>query len=172
MELKESVTLNRNLTMFAFKTLRIALLVCCSVLDGYSQNPKFKVIAFFTAKQDQAHISFVQEANQWFPVMAKKYNFSYESTSDWQNLNSAFLTKYQVVVFLDTRPEDPVQRAEFKAYMDHGWRLDGLSLRWLCPDTFNISGQLGLVQQHLSRIGLIRQQYMETYFSDPSSRRP
>jgi hypothetical protein len=99
----------------------IAMLIYgCSVLNASSRNSKFRVIAFFTAKQDQAHISFVHEANRWFPEMATKYNFSYESTSDWQNLNSDFLAKYQVVVFLDSRPEDPAQRAAFKEYMDHG----------------------------------------------------
>ena len=112
--------MNRNSMMFAFKAISVALLIACSVLEANGRNPKFKVIAFFTAKQDQAHFSFVREANQWFPEMAKKYNFIYESTSDWQNLNSDFLAKYQVVVFLDTRPEDPLQRAAFKEYMDHG----------------------------------------------------
>jgi uncharacterized protein len=33
-----------------------------------TQKPKpFKAIAFYTAKNDQAHISFVHEANRWFP---------------------------------------------------------------------------------------------------------
>jgi hypothetical protein len=96
------------------------LIYDCSAVNANTRNPKFRVIAFFTAKQDQAHISFVHEANRWFPEVGKKYNFSYESTSNWQNLNSAFLAKYQVVVFLDTRPEDPAQRAAFKEYMDHG----------------------------------------------------
>ena len=76
--------------------------------------------AFFTAKLDQAHISFVHEANQWFPQQATKYNFSYDTTSNWNNLNSDFLAGYQVVVFLDTRPEDPAQRAAFQTYMEHG----------------------------------------------------
>ena len=114
----------RAFTVCALKVLRafgIAVLICgCSVLNANSRNPKFRVIAFFTAKQDEAHISFVHEANRWFPEVGKKYNFSYESTSNWQNLNSEFLAKYQVVVFLDTRPEDAAQRAAFKEYMDHG----------------------------------------------------
>src|SRR6185312_6220992 len=113
-------SMNRTINRSALKALSITVLICCSVVDANSRNPKFRVIAFFTAKQDQAHISFVQVANRWFPEMAAKYNFSYQSTSDWQNLNSDFLTKYQVVVFLDSRPEDPAQRTAFKAYMDHG----------------------------------------------------
>jgi hypothetical protein len=116
--------MNRTFTLSVLKALRasgISVLICvCSTVTANNSNPKFRVIAFFTAKQDQAHISFVNEARSWFPKIAAKYNFSYECTSNWQNLNSDFLAKYQVVVFLDTRPEDPGQRAAFKAYMDHG----------------------------------------------------
>ena len=75
----------------------------------------FHVIAFYTARNDQAHISFVHEANKWFSKMAKRYNFTYDSTKDWTNMNAKFLTKYQAVVFLDTRVEDPTQRKAFEA---------------------------------------------------------
>jgi hypothetical protein len=80
----------------------------------------FKVIAFYTAREDKAHISFVHEANRWFPEMAKKYGFVYDSTNDWSMMNDGFLARYQVVVFLDTRPDDPQQRAAFERYMQHG----------------------------------------------------
>jgi hypothetical protein len=84
------------------------------------QAPKFKVIAFYTAKNDHAHISYVQEANKWFPMMGARYNFSYDATSDWNNMNAGFLSHYQVVLFLDTRPEEPAQRAAFRQYMENG----------------------------------------------------
>lgn len=83
-------------------------------------KPAFKVIAFYTAKNDQAHISFVHEANRWFSKTAMKYNFTYDSTDNWNNLNTRFLEDYQVVIFLDTRPDSSVQRASFKEYMDKG----------------------------------------------------
>ncbi|RZK70150.1 MAG: ThuA domain-containing protein [Pedobacter sp.] len=84
------------------------------------RKSKFNVIAFYTGKNDQAHVSFVHEANKWFPKMALKHGFSYDSTSNWNNLNAKFLTKYQVVLFLDTRPEDPAQRKAFEEYMKTG----------------------------------------------------
>ncbi|WAC14277.1 ThuA domain-containing protein [Dyadobacter pollutisoli] len=84
------------------------------------KKPDFKVIAFFTGKNDKAHISFVKEAHQRFPEMARKNNFTYDSTSNWTNLNSEFLSHYQVVLFLDTRPEAPEQREAFKKYMESG----------------------------------------------------
>ena len=80
----------------------------------------FRVIAFYTAKNDAAHISYVHEANRWFPQIAKQYHFTYDSTNSWSNLNDSFLSRYQVVLFLDTRPEDSLQRAAFRRYMENG----------------------------------------------------
>lgn len=103
----------------------IALMLSCFHLSflcvaGAQEHTKFSVIAFYTAKNDQAHISFVHEANRRFPELARKYHFRYDSTSNWKNLNAAFLKKYQVVLFLDTRPEAPGQRAAFEHYMKNG----------------------------------------------------
>jgi uncharacterized protein len=95
---------------------------CLQPSAAYTQNnPKgFRVIAFYTAKEDLAHISFVHEANSWFPKMAVVYHFSYDSTNDWNNLNASFLSNYQVVIFLDTRPDDSAQRRVFESYMKNG----------------------------------------------------
>lgn len=107
--------------MAALQASRIAALIyCCSALSASHSKPKFRVLAFYTAKQDPAHISFVREAERWFPEMAAKYHFTYDATSNWHDLNASFLSHYEVVVFLDTRPEGPAQRAAFQAYMEHG----------------------------------------------------
>ncbi|MDQ6871377.1 MAG: ThuA domain-containing protein [Gemmatimonadota bacterium] len=113
--------MNRAVTTTGLKAFGIAALIYgCSGLRVNSITPEFRVIAFFTGKEDQAHISFLHEAEQWFPEIAAKYNFSFDTTSNWDNLNSEFLSRYQVVVFLDTRPEKPAQRAAFQSYMEHG----------------------------------------------------
>jgi len=89
-------------------------------VNAQTPTPRFKAIAFYTARNDKAHISFVHDANQWFPKMAAKYNFSYDSTKNWNNMNAQFLSRYQVVIFLDTRPDDPAQRTAFQKYMENG----------------------------------------------------
>jgi uncharacterized protein len=94
--------------------------LCFFSVKAQSSAPKFKVIAFYTGKNDLAHISFVHEANKWFPKMAAQYNFTYDTTTNWSNLNSNFLSHYQVVFFLDTRPEVPAQREAFQSYMENG----------------------------------------------------
>lgn len=93
----------------------------CIVLFANAQHTKpFKVIGFYTAKQDAAHISYVHEANDWFLKTGSTYGFVYDSTNDWSKLNISFLSAYQVVLFLDTRPEAPEQRKAFQEYMENG----------------------------------------------------
>ena len=101
-------------------TMLCTLCLCYSNIEAQDHAPQFKVIAFYTGKDDLAHVSFVHEANQWFPKMAAQYHFSYEATTNWNDLNTNFLSHYQVVLFLDTRPEVPAQREAFQKYMEQG----------------------------------------------------
>ena len=87
-------------------------------LGSAQQLPK--VIAFYTAKNDLAHISFVKEALPWFENQAEKVGFEFSSTSDWKDMNEGNLNKYQLVVFLDSRPEQADQREAFESYMRNG----------------------------------------------------
>ena len=82
--------------------------------------PRFEVLAFYTGKHDRAHVSFVGEAKRWFPKAAEQHHFAFECTDDWSRLNAEVLSRFQVVLFLDTRPEAPAQRAAFEAYMKKG----------------------------------------------------
>lgn len=91
-----------------------------SSLTVMARRPAYKVIAFYTGKNDQAHISFVNEANRWFSEISKKVRFSYESTNNWENMNADYLRAYKIVVFLDTRPEKESQRKAFEEYMRNG----------------------------------------------------
>jgi uncharacterized protein len=96
----------------------------CAASTGVAMTidspPEFNVIAFFTGKHDLAHISFVREANSWFITQSALNNFDYDTTSNWDNLNLEFLKGYEVVVFLDTRPEEESQRNAFRQYMENG----------------------------------------------------
>lgn len=105
--------------------MKTGILVLCIVFllrcESRAQQPQpFKVIAFYTGRSDQAHISFVREANIWFAKTAATANFIYRSTTNWADLNLQVLTEQQVVIFLDTRPENPDQRQAFREYMDQG----------------------------------------------------
>ena len=110
-----------NFSSLRMRTVLFCIL-CLPLITVKAQNnsSRFKVIAFYTAKNDQAHISFVHEANKWFSSIAPEYQFTYDSTNDWNNLNPQFLSRYKVVLFLDTRPDSPAQRIAFKQYMNNG----------------------------------------------------
>lgn len=129
-----------RLTRLLFRTVIVIILITVAI-GGVAQNnkPIFKVIAFYTAKNDRAHISYVHEANRWFPGIAARYNFQYDSTNDWNNLNEKFLSQYQVVLFLDTRPETPAQRNAFQKYMEQGGAWIGFHFAGfaLTPSAFN-----------------------------------
>jgi hypothetical protein len=123
---KKRPLLNTLLSALVFLPVVCALVALAFAWSGSSgaapakSAAEFKVIAFYTARHDLAHISFVHEANRWFPEMGRKYHFSYEATDDWTKLNAEFLARYQVVLFLDTRPEEPAQRQAFETYMEQG----------------------------------------------------
>jgi uncharacterized protein len=101
----------------------IVLMICLAFVSDsmvVDSNTRFRVVAFHDGESDQAHISFVKEADKWFSEMAISYRFTYESTRDWKNLNPEFLSHYNVVVFLDSRPDSASQRAAFQQYMERG----------------------------------------------------
>ena len=102
----------------------LSMLCFTLAVSGQTQDtgaaPRFKVLAFYAGTDDLAHISFVREANRWFPEAGRKHGFSYEATTDWSRLNAETLAGYQVVLFLDRRPDDPVQRDAFRKYMEGG----------------------------------------------------
>ena len=154
----------------AFQKNWIAFIVACLWVPaafGQTTPPRFKVIAFYTGKADAAHISFVNEARPWFARMAAEHGFSFESTTNWDNLNPEFLTPYQVVVFLDTPPGLPATARGIPEVHGKRWRLDGLSLRRLRPHTLEVSPELGLVPQGFPGSRHVRRQYLETHIGDP-----
>jgi hypothetical protein len=103
-----------------------------------SKTKNTRILAFYTAKNDQAHISFVNEANNWFAQNGAKNNFIYRATNDWNRLNPDTLANYQIVFFLDTRPEAPAQRKAFQDYMENGGAFIGFhfSAFALTPSTY------------------------------------
>ena len=119
----------------------IILLVSASSVLSLAQKDKkpFKVIAFFTAQHDLAHINFVHEAIPWFKAMGLRHDFVFDTTSHWENMEDEFLKRYQVIIFLDTRPEQTSQRSAFQKYMEHGSAWMGFHFAGfaLSPSAYN-----------------------------------
>src|ERR1700733_1000585 len=116
----------------AYRSLTLIFLLGLALFPGSSSraaedaapatNPaaKINVVAFYNGTYDLAHINFVHEANVWFPKMGEKYGFNYTETRNWTKLNKDFLSKVQVVLFLDDSPHFADERAAFQEYMESG----------------------------------------------------
>ena len=117
----------RSLSSFR-RFRRLPAAVCASIAVAVATlgagqapaAPRFSVLAFYTGTRDKAHVSFVGEANRWFPETARANGFAYEATTDWSRLTDDSLSRQQVLLFLDTRPDDPAQREAFRRYMEKG----------------------------------------------------
>ena len=83
-------------------------------------NSKFNVIAFYTAREDLAHISFVHEATNGFLQWPSNIILLMilQKTGIILMLHFFHITRWYS--FLDTRPDSSAQRDAFKQYMDNG----------------------------------------------------
>ena len=74
-------------------------------------RPAFRVLAFYTHRDDLAHVSFARAANVWFagPGPAARAS-QYDATDDWRRLNDAELAR-QDVVALPRRPSRRARRS-------------------------------------------------------------
>jgi len=98
-----------------FIAILVAVLFCISQAEG-----QFRVLTFYSGTWDLAHISFVADAQAYFPTIQAEAGFSYEATTDWSRLNDLQLQNYEVVMFLDDKPSNANQRAAFQRFIERG----------------------------------------------------
>ncbi len=87
---------------------------------GFSQQPKFRVLAFYSTGVEQDHVDFALQAIPFFARLAKRDGFEFKATADWNDMNPEELKQYQVVMWLDDAPSTAAQRIAFEKYMEHG----------------------------------------------------
>ncbi len=116
----------------------LLLLFCVNLASMGQTTKKPKVLAFYTAKNDLAHISFVGEALEWFGEMGEKDGFDFSATTDWATLSFENLQDVQLLIFLDSRPDALDQRKAFEQYMENGgaWMGFHFSAFALSPSDF------------------------------------
>lgn len=118
--MRESLpALGYSLRVAALRSL-LTLVLLSAPAPAAPRQPAFRVLAFYTHRDDRAHVSFAGEANAWFASLARERGFEYAATDEWTRLNDGELARQDVVVFLDARPDEPAQRAAFRKYMDAG----------------------------------------------------
>ena len=152
-----------------------AFAISVGALAGLAANQtppaaRFSVLAFYTGRNDLAHISFVQEANRWFPEIARTHDFGYESTTDWTRLNADALKAFQVVVFLDTRPDNPTQRDAFRHYMEGGGAWLGFHFSGFALTPSDYPQNWDWYHNEFLGSGPVREQHLATDVGGPARR--
>ena len=87
---------------------------------AFAREPSFHVLAFYAATGEPDHVAFADQALVFFAQIAQKNNFSFESTTGWDNLTAEKLRGFQLVVWLNDFPKTAQQREAFRDYMEHG----------------------------------------------------
>jgi YVTN family beta-propeller protein len=98
----------------------LLLAVLCSAIPCGAQQPRFKVLAFYSTSVEPDHVQFAEAALKFFAARAASDNFTFDSTTDWERMNDAYLKAYQVIVWLDDSPTNGEQRLSFQRYMENG----------------------------------------------------
>src|ERR1700722_16376770 len=104
------------------------LLALISVGEAPAQAPslpsaaktQFHVVAFYSATAEPDHVQFAENALKFFFDLALRGDYTFDSTTDWANLNASYLKNYQVVIWLNESPSEPEQRLAFQHYIETG----------------------------------------------------
>jgi YVTN family beta-propeller protein len=98
----------------------LVLVPLCPASRTFSQQTPFKVLAFYSTKVEPDHLLFAEGALKFFSDLSAKNNFTFDSTSNWDDLNEINLAKYQLVVWLNDEASKADQRRAFQKYMESG----------------------------------------------------
>jgi len=103
-----------------FLALLLSLLPMLPSTGTFGQQTSFKVLAFYSTKVEPDHVLFAEGALKFFSGLSAKNNFTFDSTSNWDDMNDLNLRKYQVVVWLNDRPSKDEQKRAFQEYIENG----------------------------------------------------
>jgi type 1 glutamine amidotransferase len=108
-------TMTRRL-IFALAILALAF----TPAIAQSKKAPLHVLAFYSANSERDHVDFAERAVKFFADAAKRDNFQFEFTTNWEELNSERLKNVDLVLWLNESPNGAAQRAAFEQYMEHG----------------------------------------------------
>lgn len=104
---------------YLFPLLTFCVVMLSLTITSAQQKPQFKVLAFYTTTVEMDHANFAKDALWFFKDAADRYNFTFDATTDWANMNDDVLSNYQVVVWLNNSPGG-AQREAFQRFMEKG----------------------------------------------------
>jgi len=85
-----------------------------------AQAAPLHLLAFYSTNVERDHVDFALQALTFFADAAKRDNYQFESTTNWDDLNSQRLKDVQIVLWLNDSAHTSPQRAAFEQYMERG----------------------------------------------------
>ncbi len=103
-----------------FPILLLSLTVLFSPNAALAQQPRFKVLAFYSTSVEPDHLLFAESALKFFSEAAQKNNFTFDSTTRWDDMNDSNLGQYQVIIWLNDSASKAEQKRAFQKYIENG----------------------------------------------------
>jgi YVTN family beta-propeller protein len=103
-----------------FLTLALSLGAMFPATSTFGQQTSFKVLAFYSTNVEPDHVLFAEGALKFFSEISAKDNFTFDSTSNWDDMNDANLGKYELVVWLNDEPSKAEQKRAFQKFVENG----------------------------------------------------
>jgi YVTN family beta-propeller protein len=101
-----------------FVFLLMAMLFASSYT--FAQQTRFRVLAFYSDNTEPDHVQFAQQAVKFLSERAASEHFTFEATTNWQDLSDERLKTCQLVIWLNESPTKAEQRSAFERYMQRG----------------------------------------------------
>jgi uncharacterized protein len=102
----------------------LGLVVCVAAILSnplaFAGTSEPKVVAFYAADVEADHSRFAQDALKFFAARAATDKFNFAATTNWEEMNDAYLGNCKVVIWLNDEPHTPAQEKAFQKYMTNG----------------------------------------------------
>ncbi|HEY0273214.1 MAG TPA: hypothetical protein VGC22_08515, partial [Chitinophaga sp.] len=111
-------------TLPAHDMFRALLILLCALGPALGaraqQTPRFHAVAIY--ENGGHHVEYSKAARIWLDKLAADSNFAIDYIQDIREVDSAFLSKYQLFIQLDYVPYAWPEKAQqaFKQYMEQG----------------------------------------------------
>src|ERR1700744_2777807 len=79
----------------------------------HAQSSDFRVLAFYSTQVEQDHVDFARQAIAFYQDLARREHFTFDATTNWDDLSPKVLKNYQVILWLGDFPQQPAQKTRF-----------------------------------------------------------
>ncbi|HTV14311.1 MAG TPA: ThuA domain-containing protein [Acidobacteriaceae bacterium] len=112
--------MRRIFSATVFGPLVLLCLMAAAPAMGRAQQPRFRVLAFYSAHTEPDHVEFAKEAVRFLGSLAAKDHFALQTSTNLGDMTPSTLKQYQLVLWLNEIPTTAPEREAFARYMDAG----------------------------------------------------